>query len=102
MCGCTGNAAAPAARCRNRRRVGVLATTAGFPPLCLRMVSLMPLSNRMINTTWLASAVSGTGIGFIPLDDADQEIEEDFAFGGRKRRKHSVAEATLRGVYALI
>jgi hypothetical protein len=56
----------------------------------------------MIDAAWLASARPGTGIDFVPLDDADQQIEKNLAFGGRKRCEHPAAEATLRGVYVLI
>jgi hypothetical protein len=66
------------------------------------MVSLFLYLNMMIDAVSLASARPRTGIGFVPLDDPDQQIEENLAFGGRKRREHPAAEATLRGVYALI
>jgi hypothetical protein len=66
------------------------------------MVSLTLELNTTIDAAWLASACPGTGIGFVPLDDADQQIEKNLAFGGRKRLEHSAAEAALRGVYTLI
>ena len=44
-----------------------------------------------------AATRAGASVGSIPLDDADEQIEEELAFTGRKRRKHAlVCGACLR------